>query len=166
MAARKQHYLFSHRLLPEMAYKDPAQFYKAVGTLSGNRFLHTLWKKTAALIQQPPIETDQLFVQMLGKRLAVIEFPTPIEAPESYFAVMASVPGKRRFGFLPGPLKHYYFLLDLAVPDKKDSRPKTNLSRLDKELYQLELGPGPEPNRDAFINAVVKALESIEDDPE
>jgi hypothetical protein len=166
MAARKQHYLFAHRLLPEMAYKDPAQFYKVVGSSAGNRYLQTLWKKTAAVIQQPSIETDQLFVQVLGKRLAVIEFPSPIEAPESHFAAMASIPGKKRFGFLPGPLKHYYFLLDFAAPAKKDNRPKTNLARLDKELYQFDLGPGPEPNREAFIQAVVKELEKVENEPE
>lgn len=36
---------------------------------------------------------------------------------------------------------------------------KTNLARLDKELYQFDLGPGTLATRDAFLAAVVKELE-------
>ena len=119
MPPRKQHFLFAHRLLPEVAFKDPNNFYKLLGSGAGNRYLQTLWRKAADVIQQPSMDAEGLFGQVLGKRLALIDFPPPLEAPESYFAIMASVPGKRRYGFLPGTPKHAYFTLEVAGSEKK-----------------------------------------------
>jgi hypothetical protein len=162
MPPRKQHLLFAHRLLPEVAFHDPDNFYKLLGSGSGNRYLQTLWRKAADMIQQPTMEAEGLFGQVLGKRLAIIDFPSPLETPESYFAIMATVPGKKRYGFLPGAPKHAYFTLEIAGKEKNLG--KTNLARLDKELYQFDLGPGTAANRDDFVAAVVKELEKNEFD--
>lgn len=162
MPPRKQHYLFAHRLLPEIAFKDPKTFYAVLGSHSANRYLQTLWRKAADVLQQASLEEEGLFGQMLGKRMAVIEFPRPLEISESYFAIMATVPGPRKWGILPGPPKHAYFTLELAGVDRKTNKPKTNLARLDKEFYQFDLGPGTAPTRESFVAAVAKVLEENE----
>ena len=156
MTVRKQHYMFAHRLLPEVAYKDPAGFYKIIGSGAGQRFLSTLWEKAADMIKRPSIPSEGLHGQMLGSRLAVIELPRPLTPPESYFALFASVRGANRMLILPGALKHYYYTLEMGPGEGEAAL--TNLCSLDPDCNQDDLGSGTAARKEAFVEAVMARL--------
>lgn len=158
-----QHYLFAHRALPSVLFRDPAWTLGVLGGPDGERFVRDLWAQAGARVppeaQRP---ADGLAVQVGGTGgnglIASVHLPPPREITEAYrIAIVAKVadpsaPSLDRLEYLR------YFTLELGH-DLAADRPCTFLGEWTRDGKHRNLGIGPAVDEDAFIRAIFEVLQ-------
>jgi len=100
---RTQHYIFAHKLVPSLFFRDPSGF---VGALAqeGDALLRRLWVEAARLattdaseastdaIDLPDVPASEVMGLEGGARLVVLMLPEPIAALEAFFVGLL-IPG-------------------------------------------------------------------------
>ena len=90
--ARPHHYIFVHRILPELFFSDPKGFLDVSLGPSGHRRLADLWEevgeKETSTATMPSSGLKISDIAFEGRRGAIIRFPEAKFAPEGHFAAL------------------------------------------------------------------------------
>lgn len=155
---RQHHYAFGHRLLPEIAFRGPAGFARALVEEERARAgLTELWTKVG--VEMPvPLPADGLHVEV-GRcgdhEVPVICLPEPEVSPEAYF--VALVVAKRGFWARLFGRPPRWRVMTLERGQEMDGAPMTFVGewcQADGGRTHLNFGPGPEPTVEAFLRCV------------
>lgn len=135
-----QHYLFAHRILSGLLQSDPEGF-RAALLKEGDGLLQRLWIHAAQHGKPSPGGQPTFSVHQLGpaQEALVIQLPPPTDPPEAYFV---------------GLFNNTVYTLELGR-DLTGDQPCTYLCSW-SETTHANLGQGPEPEREAFLQALAK----------
>lgn len=153
-AKRIQHYMFAHRVIPQLFFGDPARFFE-VFSREADHFLHHFWDRLGEQIAQPEGHVDPAGLHGEVRALdndvevALITLPEPAAVAEAYFAAAVYRPQ-------PGgaDLARYFTLeYGITIPEGK---PRTVFCGWTADGNHFNMGDGPAADPDAFL-AVVQA---------
>lgn len=146
--------MFVHQALPAMFFANPAKF---VTTLveRGDEVLHTLWHQVGQQVREAnrispaglSAETRQLEDET---RLVLITLPAPKGVTEAYFVALAYRPPTQQKGLTRFITLEYSLSLE--------GSPGTMLCEWTAEGQHGNLGQGPEPTLEAFLEAVGRLI--------
>ncbi|MCA8920909.1 MAG: hypothetical protein KDD82_03805 [Planctomycetes bacterium] len=148
---RRHHYLYAHRVLPPLAFGDPAGFCARLSNPSaGQASLEALWEKVGS--EAPvalPVEGLKLSQHLLknGRAVFLIQLPTPELMPEAHFVAVA-----------PGPEDLAIYTLERSQ-DFETGEACTVVGAWNPEGDHLNLGRGPQPTREAFLARLGELLD-------
>ena len=131
-----QHYLFAHRILASLMQSDPEGF-RAALLNQGNALLQRLWVHAGQHGQPSPGGQPTFSVHQLSpaREALVVQLPAPQEPPEAYFVALV---GGRVYTLELGQGGNCTYLCSWS------------------ESTHANLGQGPEPRREAFLEALGK----------
>lgn len=153
---RKHHYTFAHKLLPAAFFDDPVKFMTAFRE-EGSVYLWFCWDQVGKTLP----ESDRLPKGALDFRLVslgsntdalVIALPTPKGMTEAHYMALVHRPAQSP---TTAALTRVIALENSA--DENDT-PMTCLCEWAGEMH-MNLGEGPEPTLDKFVDAVRAVLE-------
>lgn len=152
---RGQHYVFAHRIIPQVFFGDPPGF---LGFLArdGDRFLRFYWDKIGERVENPGDLVDGAALHGEIRALAgdfqaaLITLPLPVAATEAYFIAAVYHPG------LDGKIMARYYTLEFGV-SVFDNLPYTVLGGWVPGGH-INMGDGPAPGLEAFVEAVQARL--------
>jgi hypothetical protein len=150
---RKLHYLMKLSLA-DFAVRDFQSFFKAFSPPQGRENLKELWNKVAESLPRgerfPFGGSTATHPMANGGVLLVLTMPLPAAPNEAYF--LAVVPGPGEGGVV--------IALERSQPDAA-GRPTTMMigfTASEGGMERINFGPGPQPNREAFVAAVAALL--------
>jgi hypothetical protein len=159
-------YFFAHRALTEMAFSDPTRFFRELTGPGGAGFLAAVWAVAGKRCgsARPP-EGLRHFVTRVGDEtvIACIQPPPPEATAEAHFVAIVGrvdLPGAKA-GKVFRSVR--FFALEKAAPI--DPGVSTYLCEWTNDGVHQNLGPGPEPEEAAFIQALSRALATKGDIP-
>jgi len=156
---RRHHYLYAHRVLPQLAFQDPAGFCARLSNpAAGQASLEALWAAVGADVQTAlPGDGLQLTQHVLprsGRTVFLVELPPPQIMPEAYYLAV-----------LPGPDVLGILTLEYSE-DFESGEPCTVLGGWTSDGTHLNMGKGAEPTREAFLEQLDSMTDKAEDLPE
>src|SRR5688572_23059966 len=166
--ARTLHYLFAHRVLPDLAFEDPLQFMAILASPDAEQKLHELWMTVGNTLaegrggasQVPSSEGLSVTrTRLAGRACAVIEMPRPEAETEAYY-VAAVLDHNLDQSRVAPPASHpqlFYYTLEKAK-SLTDGSDGTILSRWSGKTSHASLGDGPPAEKKAFLEAVEKMV--------
>ncbi len=158
---RDQHYLFAHRVVRDIFFKDPLSFLAFLASPEGPGKLRGLWdaigEDCAKQSGTPALSADGLrvhTVRIAGYPAAVIELPEPRGITEAHFvaAILLVDPAAER---LPEKPSARYLTLEKGFHLEGGER--TVLCEWAAEAH-LNYGDGPPAELDAFCNCAAEHL--------
>jgi hypothetical protein len=162
--SRTLHYLFAHRVLPDLAFEDPLQFMAILAAPDAEQKLHELWMTVGRTLaegqggaRQVP-SSEGLSVtrtRLAGRACAVIEMPRPEAEAEAYYvaAVLDHNLDQSRAAPPEAKPQLFYYTLEKAT-SLSDGSDRTMLSRWSSKTDHASLGDGPPAETKAFLEAV------------
>lgn len=150
------HYVFAHRMLPELLLRAPMAK-DSVPFLCGPDaawFLAHLWR---SLGEKLP-ETERLAGDGLaarshdagdGRTVVVVTLPPTVASPEAHFVAVVTNPGK-------GEVTRY-LTLEHSI-DIETRKPITVLGEWTADGSHVNMGRGPEPEEAKFLESVLGML--------
>jgi hypothetical protein len=154
---RAQHYLFAHRALPALFHARPAEF---IATLQreGDTFLRFLWQRVGKGLK----ESDRLAPEGLGYQvresdgttIALVALPTPLAATEAYYVALVQRAQTQNLVVSENPARLY--TLEYGIGP--EGQPQTFLCEWTPNRVHVNLGSGPEPTREAFLQTILKLI--------
>ena len=153
MSPRQLHHLIKLALV-EFAVTDFQSFLQAFSPPHGRENLKALWNKVADSLPQgerlPFGGSTGTHSMTNGGTVLLLTMPLPAAPSEAYF--LAVVPGPGKNGVVIG--------LERALPDStgKATTMMVGFAAAEGSIERINFGPGPQPNRDAFVAAVEALL--------
>lgn len=152
-----QRYVFAHRALPQVVHDDPEKARTLLSGPEGAGFLAFLWHRVGERL--PPeerapaegLETSR-HVKPDGTVIILVTMPPPKRSPEAWFAALVFTPGPRKMLFFRHPPTVQYLTLELG--HDVDGETRTVLCGWSKDGTHYNLGDGPPPESDAFLDRV------------
>jgi hypothetical protein len=153
-----QRYLFAHRALPQVVHDDPGQAQTLLSGPEGFRFLAFLWGRVGERLPEeargaPRGLACETHTGTGGRRVVLVTMPPPERAPEAYFAAIVFTPGPRKLLFFRHPPTAAYLTLELGQTLERE--PRTVLCGWSKEGTHFNMGDGPPPESEAFLERVL-----------
>jgi hypothetical protein len=150
------HYVFAHRLLPSLTFSDPNRLIGSLAMAGGAAFLRDVWgvaEKRCGVSMAP--EGLRHTMGRLGddRILVCIHLPEPQAPAEAHFVAVVAWLGPAEAQKIE---KVRVITLEKAAPIEPGV--VTYLGEWLKAGTHHNLGPGPKPDHDAFIAAVVQLL--------
>lgn len=135
-----QHYLFAHRILSGLLQSDPDGF-RAALLKEGNDLLKRLWIHAGQHGKPSPGGNPTFSVHQVSaaKEALLIQLPPPQEPPEAYFVAF---------------FNDTVYTLELGRDLSGDQKCTYVCSWSD--TTHANLGQGPEPEREAFLQELAK----------
>lgn len=165
--ARRQHYLFAHRLMPQVAHQWGANTVLLLDDpAAAPGFLERRWAECAEGLPPnelvAPNELRASVHQSDDQLAAVIALPAPIAVTEAYFvAIACQIPPQPPADKSEASLENYraglaqmpvqYWTLEWGFTL---DQPRTVLGMWTNEGAHLNLGDGPAPDEAAFVEAI------------
>jgi hypothetical protein len=145
---RQHHYVFAHRVMPRLFYRDADRLMTAMAERRAE-LLRAMWVDLGEQFfstAQVAADGIDVFVPAPapGPRVVVLVFPRPVAPAEAFFAALVEMPG--------GGLS--YFTLEKPFDPLGEGVPETMLGGWDQEGTHLNFGPGPKPIPEDFVAAV------------
>jgi hypothetical protein len=148
---RGQHYVFAHRIIPQVFFGDPAAF---MGYLlrDGDQFLRFYWDRIGERVENPHDLVDPGGLHGEIRKLdnhvqvALIALPEPQFATEAYFIAAAYHPE------LDGKILARYYTLEYGV-SFLDNAPYTVLGGWVAGGH-INMGDGPPPEIEGFYEVI------------
>ncbi|MEZ6185352.1 MAG: hypothetical protein R3F62_10130 [Planctomycetota bacterium] len=154
---RRHHYLYAHRVLPHLAFDDPAGFCARLSDrAAGQASLEALWERVGAdSAFALPYDGLALSLHPLpgGRTAFLIQLPPPEIMPEAYFLAI-----------VPGPEDLFVYTLEHSQ-DFETGDACTVVGAWNAAGDHLNLGRGPEPTAAAFLARVAEVLPAPEGTP-
>lgn len=150
---RKNHYIFAHYSLPLLVFTRTD---KAIEELENNRktFLEYTWMAVSSELSKkglPVLDYNGLTSykeNINGINMYIVKLPEPIGMTEAYYTIIAVKDNIPR-----------YFTLELTAQGFCDNRESpTVFGEWTKNHEHLNYGCGPIPDKDKFLERVVKQL--------
>jgi hypothetical protein len=158
-AKRIQHYMFAHRVIPQLFYGDPAKFFD-IFSRDADRFVSFYWDKLGEQITQPEGRVDGAGLRgevrtLAGDiQLALITMPAPAAVAEAYFTAAAYRPQAE------GASLARYFTLEYGI-NIPDGNPRTVFCGWTAEGAHFNMGDGPAADPELFIDVVQARLDTM-----
>ncbi len=157
---RDHHYAFAHRVLPAVFYSDPGKFFEILNTEGS--FLRFLWKQVGSeLAEGNRLAADELRYDINylenGTMIALVTLPSPQGVTEAYFVAIVYRPPARQHKFFEEKALVRFITLEYGA--QMDGAPRTVLCEWNAKRMHLNLGDGPEPKAEAFLEAVYALLQ-------
>lgn len=169
--ARQQHYLFAHRMLPHIAFDFGAA---SVLMLSdpdkAPEFLQNLWRDCGEGLEgRDLVAPDGLTVGLSAEArrsrgdelICLVTLPAPEVAPEAYFVALVcdALPEPDQSDDSPDALELWRLLVrstavrvfTLELSQDLSGRTHTVFCEWTSEGAHLNMGDGPQPDRDTFF---------------
>jgi hypothetical protein len=158
---RRQHYVFAHQYLREKAERMPVETVEMLSNPTATNYLSTLWVTLAFSSQAEedefiPADGIECFpIQISDTCSAVIvQLPPPERITEAYFvAIVVWHDGSHSQS--EAKVRHRYITLELS--ENLSGIRHTILGEWKDGNHQNH-GEGPDPNKDAFIKAVLDLI--------
>ncbi len=163
--ARRQHYVFAHRLLPTLTYRLGAMTVMILANPErGAEFLRELWQDAASDVPQgEQIAPDGLQASVTrteDKIIAIVRLPAANFVTEAHFVAVVSdlVPeppaddspaAREAYGALLKETPVQYFTLENGF--SLDGAPRTAFCGWARDGAHFNMGDGPEPTEAAFL---------------
>lgn len=160
-AGPSQHYVFVHRALPSVLFRDPSWLFAVLNGPDAQRLLGDLW--TRAGERSPPSErreADGLGVETFlddSHLFALITLPPPLEVAEAHLAAAVAgfvAPDRPSLDALAWAR---FFTLEHGL-DFRTEEPCTFLCEWTPDGRHHNLGGGPPAEAGAFVQAVQALL--------
>jgi hypothetical protein len=166
--ARTLHYLFAHRVLPDLAFEDPLQFMAILAAPDAEQKLHELWVTVGRSLtegrgrSEPLPASEGLAVsrtRLAGRACAVVEMPRPEAETEAYFVAAVLDHNLDQSRAAPPETKPrlFYYTLEKGT-NLTDGSDRTVLCRSDTKTSHSNLGDGPPAEKKAFLEAVERMV--------
>jgi hypothetical protein len=166
--ARTLHYLFAHRVLPDLAFEDPLQFMAILAAPDAEQKLHELWMTVGRSLAEgrgpsksvPASEGLAVSrTRVAGRACAVIEMPRPEAETEAYFvaAVLDHNLDQSRAAPPEAKPQLFYFTLEKGT-NLTDGSDRTVLCRWNTKTSHSNLGDGPPAEKKAFLEVVERMV--------
>lgn len=153
-APRRQHYYFAHQYLRDRAQQNPEPLVDNLRKETGTKYLKFLWVSRGFAAKREeddfiPADGLKCFPIEIGNEYfgALVEFPTPEKMTEAYFA--AIILPVRAQPSVPAE----FFTLEFSL-----NRSEGTILCKWVEGSHFNLGDGPPPQREAFVEAISKLL--------
>lgn len=151
---RQHHYVFAHRVMPRLFYRDAAKLSNALAERRAE-LLRAMWidlgEQFFSTAQVAPDGIDVVVPAATGgTKIVVLVFPKPEASAEAWFAALVTKPD--------GSLQ--YLTLEKAIDLFGDGAPATVLGGWDPEGAHLNFGEGSKPTVEEFEKRVRAFLEN------
>ncbi len=174
-AARMQHYVFAHQLMPAQMFAEPfavlAPMVDAKGfSKQGREHLLEFWDAAGAgcsgkhLVPSDAVTYKMAVLGHPNSTAFLVELPPPVKKPEAYYVAMVfDSPG-----LAANRIRHLrYFTLEYH--GIKNGTPKTWVSEWKPEedggLEYVDHGEGPAPDKKEFLLRVQKIIKASGSQP-
>jgi hypothetical protein len=160
--SRGQHYMFAHRVMPQAFFGDPSRFMDFLAR-DGDKFLLYYWNWVGERVKSPEdwVDADGLhgeIRQTAGDiQVALITLPEPISVTEAYFVAPAYLAPSE------GEVRARYYTLEYGISILDETR-YTVVGGWQGSTH-MNMGPGPEPDLEAFYKIVLDILTGGGPDP-
>lgn len=160
-AGPSQHYVFVHRALPSVLFRDPSWLFAVLNGPDAQRLLGDLWSRAGERI--PPDgrrEADGLGAETFidGPHLyALITLPPPLEVAEAHLAAAVAGFVDPAAPSLDALAWSRFFILEHGL-DFRTEEPCTFLCEWTQQGQHRNLGGGPPADAGAFVRAVQAQL--------
>ena len=161
---RNHHYIFAHRVLPELFFRNPEQFIDALGE-GGDDFLLDLWERVGEMEINSGIERFtsvdlKCEIKKLGDgtNVVLITLPVPEGITEAYFIAAIYRPAVRKILFIKKKVVIRFFTLEYGW--NLDDSTRTVLCEWKKGGVYYNMGDGPEPTLQEFFKSVCTLIEA------
>jgi hypothetical protein len=166
--ARTLHYLFAHRVLPDLAFEDPLQFMAILAAPDAEQKLHELWVTVGRSLAEGRGHGEQVpaseglavsRTRLAARACAVIEMPRPEAETEAYFvaAVLDHNLDQSRAAPPEAKPRLFYYTLEKGT-NLTDGSDRTVLCRWDTKTRHSNLGDGPVAEKKAFLEVVERMV--------
>lgn len=151
---RQQHYLFAHKILPQIVYQNPQ---KALGLLTSTEARPLLLRLWERLGEDLP-EKERLPAMGLGchsrvledgRIVVVVRMPPPERMTEAHFVGFLFTPGEKMLFFFQKPPTASCFTLEHSF--QLDGTPRTVLGGWTPEGAHFNMGDGPPADLNNFV---------------
>lgn len=158
---RMHHYVFAHRILPEVAFTDPNHVLELLKSDKGTPFLSDLWEEVGRACPRP-LEADglEVSVQALGGcEIILVQLPTPVVAPEAHYLALVHGQESRFFGLVKRP-RLRCFTLERSIRLAGGTRTVICEWTWNQEsgLEHNNYGAGPPANAQDFLGSLAGIL--------
>lgn len=163
--ARRHHYDFAHRVLPQLVHRAPREFLEAVRR-EGEGFLGRVWENAGRGLpvaeRLPPAGLAAWVERAADSEVVLVALPEPEGATEAHFVAAIVLPARKGwFGKGKGKEGARYFTLERT--EEADGSAGTALGewRIGSrgEAIHANHGTGPRPERAAFLAAICRLLD-------
>lgn len=150
---RQHHYVFAHRVMPRLFYRDATKLSNALAERKGE-LLRAMWvdlgEQFFSTAQVSPDGIDVVVPAAPdGIKLVVLVFPKPEASAEAWFAALVTKPD--------GSLQ--YLTLEKSIDLFGEGGPATVLGGWDQDGTHLNFGEGSKPTVEEFEKLVRAFLE-------
>ncbi len=163
---REHHHAFAFVVLSRLALQDPPGMLTSLASSAGEKIVRDLWKAVGEDCDEalPATGIKVKHGRMSADRIAaVVTLPPPLRPGEAHFiAMVAGVDPSTDGADAPGALRDFhYFLLERGK--ERTNRVHTIIGALRPDakgnLEHYNFGPGPKPEVEDFLTALVKIFE-------
>jgi hypothetical protein len=154
-----QHRQFSYRAIPTIFHSQTQDFVDYLEK-DGMKFLKFWWDHTGNEVDVDCLSpmkgmTYEIREYGDGRRIVLLTLPPPQNQPEAFFLAMVTRPRKKHFLIW----KNYSHVYALRLVGDLGAEPRTELGEITpRRVNYYPIGPGPNPDLDAFYEAVCKEL--------
>ena len=156
---RSQHYNFTHEAMPIMFHSQTKEFITYLEK-DGEKFLKFWWDHVGERLDNSklvPFSGTTFEIRDVPERkskIYILKLPRPKEYQEFYMMAFVKLPDKR-FQVMKLPTTRVFALERIQ---KNPSQTGTRLVEITPRGRLIEIGDGPEPNVNAFVNAFSKII--------
>jgi hypothetical protein len=154
---RQQHYVFAHVALAQIFAREPHDLWSRLSSEAGTAMLQGLWRRIGAECPEKERAEEaglSLSIETLGAReAAVITLPRPLAPAEAYMVALIRDPPRKKFLFTVRRESFRYVTLELGI-DIMSGGGRTVLCEWLPDGSRANHGDGPEPTREAFVQAL------------
>ena len=152
---KTQSNLFTTEVLPSLFHGSPGQFVYYLER-DGNKLLRFYWDEAGKKLAEEQRASSFGLNYMTrplprNSEIILITLPEPCEESEAYYVALIYQPYRRLPFFGVSDISRVVVLERTYDPD---CNPSTRLVDIDRHLGKEIIGPGPAPEREAFLAAV------------
>jgi len=156
-----QRYLFVHRALPSVLFRDPSWLHAVLGGPDAMRLLGDLWERVGKQAEPgsvgPPVGMGVEVFHDGAHLFALIAPPPPLAEAEAHLAAVVSGFADPTAPSLSALAWSRFFTLERGI-DLTTESPCTFLCEWTREGRHRNFGVGPEPEPGAFVRALAERL--------
>jgi hypothetical protein len=157
-----QHYVFAHRAIPAVTFRDPKN---TLGILCGPdaaRFVEDLWNQAAHYCSPEGTRPSKGLSVEAGRAgedglVVMIRMPPPSEISEAHFVALVAKLATPESPSIARLASVRCFTLELGV-DFRTEKPMTFLCEWAEDGKHYNHGQGPAASEDAFVEAIFNHL--------
>jgi hypothetical protein len=163
LTPRSHHYDFTHRILPQLTFENPARMREFVRERDAEGRLRKMWHEYGDTVRKSggiviPGAPELAVHDGKGDLVAVVRMPSPARVAECHFVALHFQIGGRGWKAMLRRLRVRYFTLE--VDDVPRGAPPRTLLGGWHEGTHVSFGEGPPPSQEAFLAAVRAQVEA------